>query len=52
MNVMTSISVDVHAEIDEDTADSTHLEPLRSLIYNLPNDVLVMIDDDIIVIAL
>jgi hypothetical protein len=45
--VMLPIAFDVHAEIDGDTPEIMHLEPLLHLIVYLPNQALVSNDKEI-----
>jgi hypothetical protein len=46
--VMLPIAFSVHAEIEGDSPEILHLEPLPHLILDLPNRVLVSIDKEIV----
>jgi hypothetical protein len=42
------IAFDVHAEIEEDTPEIMHPEPLLHLVLDLPNQALISNDEEII----
>jgi len=46
--VVLPIAFYIHAEIEEDTSEIMHPEPLRHLILDLPNQALVSNDEEII----
>jgi len=46
--VMLPIAFDIHAEIEGDTPEIMHPEPLPHLIVDLPNQALVSNDEEII----
>jgi len=46
--VMLPIAFDIHAEIEADTPEIMHLEPLLHLILDLPNQALISNDEEII----
>jgi len=46
--VMLPIAFDVHAEIEGDTAEITHPEPLLHLVLDLPNQALLSNDEEMI----